>query len=338
MVVEAPLLSCGFPPSRDVTEHARQAEALGYRRVWLYDSPALYSDIWVALARVADAAPGIGLGTAVAVPSLRHVMVTASAIATIEELAPGRLVCAFGTGFTARNAMGKRAMRWADLGEYVTALRGLLHGDVVEVDGAACQMLHSPGYAPPRPIAVPLLVAPMGPKGFAVARDVGDGVVVMGRPPDGPWTTCVQLASGTVLDPGEDHTTPRVRAAVGPWFVTGVHATWEWDRDALPSRPAGREWLAAVEAERPPGERHLAVHEGHVVTVTARDQALLDEAGPAILKTGWTGTRDEIAAHLRRAADAGVTEVVYTPAGPDIARELASFASASDAAGAGAGG
>ena len=35
-------------------EHARRAEALGYRRVWLYDSPALYPDVWVELARVAD--------------------------------------------------------------------------------------------------------------------------------------------------------------------------------------------------------------------------------------------------------------------------------------------
>lgn len=90
-------LTCAFPPSRDVPEYARLAEHLGYERLWLYDSPALYGDVWLTLGRVAECTTTIGLGTGVAVPSLRHVMVTASAIASIEELAPGRLVAAFST-------------------------------------------------------------------------------------------------------------------------------------------------------------------------------------------------------------------------------------------------
>src|SRR5947209_1590338 len=148
-------LSCGFPPSRDLPTYARLAESLGYERVWAYDSPALYGDVWVALARVAEATDRIGVGTAVAVPSLRHPVVTASAIATVEELAPGRLAVAFGTGFTARLAMGKRAMRWADLATYLTQVRALLHGDAVEVEGAQSQLLYSPGFGPERPIDVP---------------------------------------------------------------------------------------------------------------------------------------------------------------------------------------
>ena len=47
--------SIGLPPGRDTVEHARIAESLGYRRCWLYDSPALYEDVWVSLARVAEA-------------------------------------------------------------------------------------------------------------------------------------------------------------------------------------------------------------------------------------------------------------------------------------------
>ena len=111
-------ISCGLPPSRSIVDHARRAEALGYERLWAYDSPALYGDVWIALARVAEATQRIGLGTAVLVPNLRHVLATASAIASIEELAPGRLVCAFGTGFTARRALGTtlRGMRGAARG------------------------------------------------------------------------------------------------------------------------------------------------------------------------------------------------------------------------------
>jgi 5,10-methylenetetrahydromethanopterin reductase len=330
-------LACAFPPSIDVVEHARLAEELGYTRLWLYDSPALYGDIWLTLGRVAEATTTLGLGTGVAVPSLRHVMVTASAIASIEELAPGRLVAAFGTGFTARMAMGQKPMSWNALATYVTQLRALLRGDVVEVDGAACQMLHAPGFAPPRPIDVPLYLAPIGPKGFAVSREHADGVLVTGEPAEdasgaGRWAACALLVSGTVLDDGEDHMSARVREAAGPWFVTGYHAMWEWEPSIVDAMPGGPEWRSRIETERTAGHQHLAVHEGHVVTVTDRDRPLLDAAGAALLDAGWTGDRAAVGAHLEQAAAAGVTDVIYTPAGPDVPRELRAFAEAYRAA------
>ena len=179
---------------------------------------------------------------------------------------------------------------------------------------------------------MPLLVAPAGPKGFAVAHEVADGVVLVGMPPEGEsdprWATRAVLTNGTVLDLGEDHTSERVRAAAGPWFVTSYHAIYEWAPDALASMPGGDAWRAGVERDRPEGERHLAIHEGHVVTVTERDKPLLDEAGAALLGTGWTGDRASVRSRLEHAEAAGVTELIYTPAGPDVARELEAFASA----------
>ena len=47
-------ISCGIPPGPRAVEHALVAEALGYERVWLYDSPALYPDVWVSLAQIAE--------------------------------------------------------------------------------------------------------------------------------------------------------------------------------------------------------------------------------------------------------------------------------------------
>ena len=127
-------MSCGLAPGLAVVEHAKLAESLGYDRVWLYDSPAIYLDIWVSLARVAEHTDRIGLGTAVLVPSLRHVVVTAAAIASIEAAAPGRLACGFGTGATARWTLGKDALSLRETGDYLRQLRGLLRGEVVEVD------------------------------------------------------------------------------------------------------------------------------------------------------------------------------------------------------------
>ena len=142
------VISCGTPPSRDIVELARCAEQLGYHRYWSFDSPALYGDLWVALARIAEATDRIGVGTAVAVIAMRHPLVTASAIASIEELAPGRLACSFGAGFTARKAMGQKPSRWTDVCTYVNAVRSLLRGEVVDWEGAPCQMIHAPHLAP----------------------------------------------------------------------------------------------------------------------------------------------------------------------------------------------
>ena len=168
-------ISIGFPPGPRAREMALLAEELGYDRVWLYDSAALYEDIWAHLALIADSTERIGLGTAVLVPNLRHVMTTASAIATIDRLAPGRLACAIGTGFTARLVLDQQALPWKQVKTYVEQLQGLLRGDVVRIDGKACQMLHHPEMTDPRPIEVPILLSAFGPKGTAITREIADG-------------------------------------------------------------------------------------------------------------------------------------------------------------------
>src|SRR5579884_4283101 len=100
-------ISCAFATSLDTPDHIVLAEQLGYRRAWCYDSPALYPDVWVTLALAAERTSRIGLGPSVLIPSLRHVLTNASAIATLEHLAPGRVVVAIGSGFTGRRALGK---------------------------------------------------------------------------------------------------------------------------------------------------------------------------------------------------------------------------------------
>ena len=42
--------TCSFPPGPSSVEWAQHAEALGYGRVYLHDSPALYWDVWATLA------------------------------------------------------------------------------------------------------------------------------------------------------------------------------------------------------------------------------------------------------------------------------------------------
>jgi 5,10-methylenetetrahydromethanopterin reductase len=91
--------------------------------------------------------------------------------------------------------------------------------------------------------------------------------------------------------------------------------------------PGGDEWRSGIDAERPEGERHLAVHQGHVTNVMPRDAHVLSLAGDALGTTGWVGSAAEVRARAEALEEAGATEILYTPTG-DVERELRTFADA----------
>ena len=321
-------LSLSMPPGPRVLEYARLAEELGYRRLWLYDSPLLYGDVWVALARVAEATTRLGVGPGVLVPGLRHVATTAAAIATLESIAPGRVAVAVGTGFTARRLLGKRPHAWTSIEAYVRALRGLLRGETVELDGQPVKMIHPEGFAPKRPIATPILIAASGPRGSEIARGIGDGVMTFGEPPTG-FKWCAVVQSGTVLEAGESFASPRVFEVLAPGIALIYHSIYEAAGAAVDQLPGGAAWRAAIE-QLPERTRHLALHEGHCVAVPDRERALLD---PNVGAMTFSGSESELAGRIAGLAKAGTTELVFSPAGPDIPRELRAMARAARAAG-----
>ena len=310
-------LSCGFPPSVVAPEHAVLAEELGYERAWFYDSPALYGDVWVAIARTLDRTSRIGVGTAVLIPSLRHVVTTAAAIGSIEAQAPGRLVVALGTGFTGRCVLGQKPLSWGFVEYYVKQLRGLLAGEEVEVDGELCKLIHPDGFLAKRPIDVPLVVAANGPKGLAVASRVADGVMCAGVVPEGA-ADARYLAFGTVMDEGESFTTPRVLDAIGGAIAVVYHGTWEAKASGVDALPGGADWRREIERV-PPERRHLVVHEGHCVEANAIDRKHMS---PMLGGTTFSGTAAQLRDRVAALADQGVTELVYAPMGTDVPREL----------------
>ena len=316
-------LSCGIAPGPEAPRQAKLAETLGYRRVWLFDSPALYTDIWISLARVADATNGIGLGTAVLVPSLRHVITTAAAIASIEMIAPSRLAVAIGTGFTARFMLGQRPLTWKFTEQYIRDLRSLLAGEMIELDGGVSKMIHPEGLSVPLPISIPILVAANGPKGLGVAKAVGDGVMSVAAPQAGfDWSALLSL--GTVLDQGEDFETPRVFDAIGPGIAAMYHGTYEAAGAGVDNLPNGKQWREEIE-KVPERERHLAIHADHMIRTTELDRRFISPALGAGLFAGNT------AALRQKASDfeaAGLTEILYVPCGSDIDRELEAMAKA----------
>jgi 5,10-methylenetetrahydromethanopterin reductase len=317
-------ISCAFATSLSTPDHVVVAERLGYRNAWLYDSPALYPDVWSTLSLAATRTTRIGLGPGVLIPSLRHPMVNAAAIATLVALAPGRVNVGIGSGFTGRMTMGQRPLSWTFVRKYVTTLKSLLRGEAVEWEGAMIRMMHPEGFAPARPVEVPIILGIGGPKGRAVADELADGVFVAGRPLARGEGRCVVLTFGTVLGEDEDPGSPRVMDAAGHAAGVALHAIYERDGD-VSGLPGGPEWLADLEGISP-GLRHIALHEGHLVELSERDARVV--TGDMLRRLGYASSASEWRDRLRELEAAGATEIAYQAAGADIPGELERFARA----------
>ena len=311
-----------LPPGPNTVAYAVAAERLGYERVWCPEVPAFGHDIWVTLARIAEQTSRIGLGAAVLIPSYRHPMAQASAIATIEALAPGRLWAGFGTGFTGRYAMGQPALTLAQMRRHILQVRGLLRGETVEIDGGMAQFLASEGWLPKLPITTPLLLASQGPRGRQLAHEIADGLISLGAPAPG-FDRCLVSINGTVLDDGEDVTSPRARAALAPLVAVAYHFAYSNNPESVKALPNGDAWLESVE-KLPESVRHLSVHRGHNLDISNEHDKLVDVS--MARRTTFTGTRDELRARLDELEAAGATGVIFGSSGADVERELHAFA------------
>ena len=145
----------GLPTGPDFADLAVLAEELGYTRVWIFDSAPLWEDPFVHLALAAVRTMRIGLATAVLIPSERSVITMASGIATISRLSNDRFRACLGTGGTAHWTIGQPSISLNALFDYIGALRRLLAGETVDIDGKATRMLHWPGMTASRPECSP---------------------------------------------------------------------------------------------------------------------------------------------------------------------------------------
>jgi 5,10-methylenetetrahydromethanopterin reductase len=312
-----------YPASFEAVQQAVLAEDLGFDTIGFYDSPALEPDIWITIANAVQATNRIRVGTEVLIPHLRHPLAQATAIATIEGLAPGRLYVAVGTGFTGRMAMGQRPLTWSYMRRFLAQLKGLLAGEQVEIDGRVVQMRHPPGFAPDRPIPVPLIVAANGPKGVGVARELGDGLIYGGDPARVPtgFDTLWMPAGAIVVDDGESRSSPQVQDTARIMFSLRYHLAYEGfsNPPALVHQlPYGDDWLRTLE-DLPADVRHLAVHDHHTVGVNDHDREFIDRHPDALADfvDQATMTPKALGGSIQRLAGMGMTHAN----GPALAGE-----------------
>jgi probable F420-dependent oxidoreductase len=157
---------------------ATRAEANGFAYGWLFDSHVLWRDPYPLLTLMGAATTHMRLGTCVTNPATRDVTVTASALATLNEITGGRMDLGIGRGDSARRVMGKQPTTVAYMEECCRAVRALTAGETVSLDGTDIQM----PWVSQGP--VPIWVAGYGPKALAAAGRVADGIILQLADPD----------------------------------------------------------------------------------------------------------------------------------------------------------
>src|SRR6266542_1693109 len=126
--------SCDPPPSR-VVELTRAAEEAGFDYAWLWDSHVLWQDCYPVSTLMAGATSRITMGPCVTNPATRDPTVTASVLATLNEISGGRMDMGIGRGDSARRVIGHKpvtvdTLEWASL-----LIKDLAEGRPVTYDG-----------------------------------------------------------------------------------------------------------------------------------------------------------------------------------------------------------
>jgi 5,10-methylenetetrahydromethanopterin reductase len=110
---------------------------------------------------------------AVTNPFTRHASVLASAMQSVEELAPGRVKCIIGTGYTSASTIGRKAATLAQMRSCISTMKKLLAGETADFHGTAGRLQYAAGRH------MPVLMAASGPRAIELAGEIADGVLLM---------------------------------------------------------------------------------------------------------------------------------------------------------------
>ena len=196
-------------PNPDVgqaVELAQAAERAGAQWIGVADA-FWWRDVWLLLGEVTTATERIELGPAMTNPYLRHRFHTASALATLQEMAPGRVFCGIAAGgseLTVAAGVSRRDAA-AKVTELVTFLREVADGGTldaasgrgldVDLDavpilmaGRGDQMLHAAGAMADRVLLWAIPASDLERS----ASIVHDGAAHRPRPPELIWAPLVR--------------------------------------------------------------------------------------------------------------------------------------------------
>lgn len=320
------LLMLGDRPAAQLAQWARLAEAHGFEAVWVADE-RFYRDVWTLLAVLAGATRRVRLGPCVTDPFARHPALTATAIATLDEISDGRAVLGLGAGVSGFAELGIRPQKPARaIRETIALIRALLRGEEVDVAGETISFRSGRlGFEPMR-AAIPVYVASNGPLGQQAAGALAEGAIM---------EACGSFAEAAAfraeVERGEA-SAGRERGSVR--LVCRLNACVAED---------GRR---ARDIARPTVARYLGRGSLRLATAAAQGLALPPEATAAMANAPYAegvkpylpllplisdrhvdaltlaGTKEEVAAHILELRRAGIDAIIIRPlAGEGVAVE-----------------
>jgi 5,10-methylenetetrahydromethanopterin reductase len=309
----------GTAPMPDLVRFIQSIEAAGFDGAGILDSQLLSRDTFVVLGQAAAHTSRMALFPAVTNPFTRHASVLASAIQTVEELAPGRVKFVIGTGYTSASTIGRAPGTLAEMRACIQSVRELLAGKSVDFGGTPGRL----GYASGR--RIPVLMAASGPKAIEVAGEVADGVLLL----VGSNRGIVDTALGH-LERGARRAGRKVDDLEVIWAVrtATMKTTEEARRMARPTAVHwgilrwGGYWLGPAGLTLPPLEIPAAVHQVYPDLSHAHDwEAAIkatsfvpDEVVAQLCDAiGLIGTPEDCAARVVELAKLGVRNLYLMP-------------------------
>ena len=181
----------GFYSINEMVELARLADNAGMESIWMSDHLCFRDSLTSAMAFLATT-KRITVVPAPLSPYSRHPIISAMALSTIEEFAPGRVWATAGTGNAAAlEEAGMKVRRpLKTMREYVGLLRSFLsgetvnfHGEIFDVNGAKM------GFTPSS--AIPIYMTAVKSRMLRLAGEIGDGVLLSAGCAPGYIARCV---------------------------------------------------------------------------------------------------------------------------------------------------
>jgi len=299
-------------PIAQVVPYARRAEALGFAEIWVVEDLPFRGGIaqaGIVLASTERIRVGVGILPA----AVRNPAFAAMEASTLAELYPARLVLGVGHGMPGwiRQVGAWPSSPVTMLDEHLSAVRALLHGSRVTVDGRYVQLDGVQLSSPPS-IAPQVLAGVRGPRSVALAGRIADGIV-LAEPVTPEYLAVVIEQLGrrelpvvaycvAAVDDDADAARARVRPALG-WIG---EPDWEPHIAPLPFADQFRALRRASSSREEFGERMPADWVDQLAVV---------------------GTPHGARRRIAELHTAGVTCAVLIPAGPDPLARLEELAS-----------
>ena len=310
----------GFDHLSDSLEIVRRAEEAGADRIWMAEHMGYREAVVACMAYALSTETATVIPTAVS-PYLWHPTPTAMSLATLADVAPGRVGIAVGVGnplFLGESGVEPvrplRAVR-----EFVECLRALWTGEAVTYDGDFFQLAGARmSFSPSHPI--PIYIAATGPQMLRLTGRIADGVVLSG----GLTVRHVNYSLGRIAEGARSAGRDPAEVRNAAFLYFSVSADGREAVDFLRGRLAflfrNRAMADNIRSSGLPID-----HEAIVAAVAERDmetakRLVPDDAVDAFAVGGTVrNCRDRLAAYLAT----GVTEPVIQISGSPESRALA---------------